>query len=154
MHKATGAIRSEWSLRGLDNKALTIHTEAGGYWFLTRQFVYRNGALAAAKTAREWRAMHLDHLGTPRAITDPSGTNTAYHSYYASGEEATGVRPGRRANKSPAMSEILRAPLGRRRSRLPPYWHYNPLLATLPDDKTVSRKPYTAAVLPFLYRCG
>ena len=109
MHKTTGAIRSEWSLRGPDNKTLTVHTEAGGYWFLTRQFAYRDGSLAAAKTGGQWHAMHLDHLGTPRAITDPSGANTAYHAYYAFGEEVTGFAQDDETMKFTGHERDLRA---------------------------------------------
>ncbi|MCP4600000.1 MAG: hypothetical protein GY847_05585, partial [Proteobacteria bacterium] len=35
------------------------------------------------------RHLHLDHLGTPRLITNASGQQVAYHVYYPFGEEAT-----------------------------------------------------------------
>ena len=85
-----GYFRSEWTLRGLDSEVLSIFSESTGLWNLFRQVVHRGGALAATKASGQWRAMHPDHLGTPRAITDLSGSNTAYHAYYAFGEEVTG----------------------------------------------------------------
>ncbi len=43
----------------------------------------------AAETPQGTRHFHLDHLGTPRLVTNASGGQVAYHVYYPFGEEAT-----------------------------------------------------------------
>ncbi|MCP4545796.1 MAG: hypothetical protein GY835_04935, partial [bacterium] len=58
-------------------------------WTIEKDYIYRGGMLLAAETPEGRRHFHLDHLGTPRLITDGSGNQVAYHVYYPFGEEAT-----------------------------------------------------------------
>ena len=84
------------TLRGLDGKVLRVFekpfTDA---WEWKRDYVYRDGLLLAAVEPDSAEGettyhLHLDHLGTPRQITDGvSGTAVALHSYYPFGGEAT-----------------------------------------------------------------
>ncbi len=85
----SGGTFSRWMLRDLDGKVLCEYVNDGGAWRIESDYVYRDGQLLAAETARGPRHYHLDHLGTPRLITDRAGSQAAYHVYYPFGEEAT-----------------------------------------------------------------
>ncbi|HSL84883.1 MAG TPA: RHS repeat-associated core domain-containing protein [Thermoanaerobaculia bacterium] len=84
---------SRWTLRDLDGKVLREYQNAGGTWTIQRDYVYRGSQLLSAHTAdaspKDRIQFHLDHLGTPRAITNKNGARIAYHVYYPFGEEAT-----------------------------------------------------------------
>jgi len=60
----------------------------------TKDYVYRDGILLAAisdNTGAEARThFHVDHLFTPRLITDDEGRRLAAHTYWAFGLEAAG----------------------------------------------------------------
>jgi RHS repeat-associated protein len=58
-------------------------------WTIERDYIYAGGRLLAAETRDGVRHFHLDHLGTPRLITDGAGAQAAFHAYYPFGEEAT-----------------------------------------------------------------
>ncbi len=79
---------SRWTLRGLGAEVLREYTTDGG-WAVASDYIYRDGALLAAETPQGIRHFHLDHLGTPRLISDSQGQQAAYHVYYPFGEEAT-----------------------------------------------------------------
>ncbi|HEX6898270.1 MAG TPA: RHS repeat-associated core domain-containing protein [Thermoanaerobaculia bacterium] len=79
---------SLWALRGLDNKVLREYT-TNGAWSVASDYIHRDGALLAAETPQGLRHFHLDHLGTPRLISDGLGQQKAYHVYYPYGDEAT-----------------------------------------------------------------
>ncbi|MGH7963773.1 MAG: RHS repeat-associated core domain-containing protein, partial [Candidatus Binatia bacterium] len=87
MHMAFTQTR--WELRGLDNRVLAAYIDFGGVWARDRQVVYRDGSLLATKTFDGWQRLHLDHLGTPRAITNAAGNLVSSHAYYGFGEEVT-----------------------------------------------------------------
>jgi len=76
-------------LRGLDNKPLRQYLESAGVWTWQKDWVYRDGLLLATIEPSGTRYFHLDHLGTPRRITNSSRTVTASHDYYPFGEEIT-----------------------------------------------------------------
>ncbi len=58
-------------------------------WTVERVYIYRGGALLAAETPPGVRHFHLDHLGTPRLVTNSVANQTAYHYYYPYGEEVS-----------------------------------------------------------------
>jgi uncharacterized protein RhaS with RHS repeats len=85
-----------WTVRGLDNKVLLEFTSAepnnsirfptpGGQW--KKDYVWRDGLLLASTDATGTYHYHLDHLGTPRLITDASNVKVAEHAYYPFGAE-------------------------------------------------------------------
>jgi RHS repeat-associated protein len=79
-------------LRGFDGTVLRMywHPWSRLLWSFTRDYIYRNGQLLAAVEADGTiHHFHLDHLGTPRLITDQAGNRVALHSYYPFGQEAT-----------------------------------------------------------------
>ncbi len=61
----------------------------GGTWSVTEDFIHRGAQLLAADTTTGVSHFHLDHLGTPRLITDQTGKKIAYHVYWPYGEELT-----------------------------------------------------------------
>jgi len=79
---------SLWTLRGPGNKVLREYT-TNGTWSVAEDYIYRDGLLLAAETPQGTRHLHLDHLGTPRLVSDTLGQQKAYHVYYPYGEEAT-----------------------------------------------------------------
>ncbi|MEP7012661.1 MAG: RHS repeat-associated core domain-containing protein [Acidobacteriota bacterium] len=80
---------SRWTLRDLGNNVLREYTNNGGAWSVTEDFIHRGGQLLAADTTAGVSHFHLDHLGTPRLVTNQSGVKTAYHVYWPYGEELT-----------------------------------------------------------------
>jgi RHS repeat-associated protein len=79
---------ANWALRDLNGKVLREFQEQ--YAWNPREYVYRDGQLLASSFYTEGvRHFHLDHLGTPRAITDANGNRVAYHAYFPFGEEMT-----------------------------------------------------------------
>jgi hypothetical protein len=63
---------SLWTLRGLDAKVLREYT-ANGTWSVAEDYIYRDGLLLAAETPAGTRHFHLDHLGTPRLVSNNLG---------------------------------------------------------------------------------
>ena len=79
---------SLWTLRGPDAKVLREYSN-NGTWSVASDYINRDGSLLAAETPQGIRHFHLDHLGTPRLISDGAGNQTAFHVYFPFGEEAT-----------------------------------------------------------------
>ena len=92
---ATQTSRLTTTIRGLDGKVLRVYNfDFGEPWQWVRDYVYREGQLLASVQADETEGettshFHLDHLGSPRQITDGDAIELAFHSYYPFGEEAT-----------------------------------------------------------------
>jgi hypothetical protein len=85
-----------WTVRGLDNKVLRefMSSEpnnspgvptAGGQWI--KDYIWRDGLLLVSIDATGTYHYYLDHLGTPRLITNASGVKVAEHAYYPFGSE-------------------------------------------------------------------
>jgi RHS repeat-associated protein len=83
------------TIRGLDGKVLRIYNQPfGGAWDWERDYVYRDGQLLASVEPRsdggeDTVHFHLDHLGSPRQITDEVGAQVTFHTFYPFGGEAT-----------------------------------------------------------------
>lgn len=84
-----GANLSRWTLRDLSGQVLREYINNQGTWSLGEDYLYRDSLLLAAEPTAGRRHFHLDHLGTPRLITDAAANQVAYHVYYPFGEEAT-----------------------------------------------------------------
>ncbi len=89
-----------WSftLRGLDNKVLTVYEAEGngpGSWRWIKDYIYRDGLQLAAEYA-DGRQRHftLDHLGTPRMLSDKAGFYKADYHYFGFGEQINPKPPG------------------------------------------------------------
>ncbi|MCP3994678.1 MAG: hypothetical protein GY722_06400 [bacterium] len=92
---ATQTGRLTTTIRGLDGKVLRVYNfNFGQPWDWVRDYVYRDGLLLASVEpdgggGETTSHFHLDHLGSPRQITDGSAVETAFHTYYPFGGEAT-----------------------------------------------------------------
>jgi RHS repeat-associated protein len=85
---ATGT--THWTLRGFDNKVLRDFKQQGATWSVERDYVYRDGLLLAAlRPDGAVEHYSLDHLGTPRLVTDGAGHKIGSHAYWPFGEEWT-----------------------------------------------------------------
>ncbi|MEM9558085.1 MAG: RHS repeat-associated core domain-containing protein, partial [Acidobacteriota bacterium] len=94
-----------FTLRDLDGRVLTMlrkqSSQSGEVtWTWLRDYVYRGPKLLAQETSQpspEDRVhLHLDHLGSPRGLTDANGRGLASFHYYGYGERivsATADRP-------------------------------------------------------------
>ncbi|MFL6193889.1 MAG: RHS repeat-associated core domain-containing protein, partial [Thermoanaerobaculia bacterium] len=81
---------SRWTVRNLDGQVLRDFTNNGGTWSLAEDYIYRDGLLFAGYLGNgQRRHFALDHLGTPRLVTNTAGNQSGYHVYYPYGEEAT-----------------------------------------------------------------
>jgi RHS repeat-associated protein len=80
-----------WTVRDLGAHVLREYTSQGtggqSQWMWSRDHIYRGALPLASVTAAGTLHLHLDHLGTPRLITDAGGTLVAEHAYYAFGTE-------------------------------------------------------------------
>lgn len=86
--------QSRWMVRDLSGKVLR-EWEGTSTWVWVEDYVHRGGALTAAEREPAeggTRHFHLDHLGTPRLITDATGAKVALHDYFPFGVEQTDFR--------------------------------------------------------------
>ncbi|MCU1231255.1 MAG: hypothetical protein JWO97_4139 [Acidobacteria bacterium] len=84
-----------YALRGLDSKVARelTNTVSSNTWELTKDYVYRGSVLLASFSGNETdpsRHYHIDHLGSPRLITDGTAHRLAAHTYLPFGREAEG----------------------------------------------------------------
>jgi RHS repeat-associated protein len=81
------------TLRGLDGKVLREYQLVGGNavgnWTWTKDYIYRGNQLLASESPSGRLHYTLDHLGSPRLITNNSAQRVAFHQYFPFGEEAT-----------------------------------------------------------------
>jgi RHS repeat-associated protein len=78
---------SVFTLRGLDGKVLREYSYNGSSWSWSKDVVYRQGQLLATIDGSGTRHFTLDHLGSPRLITDASRNVVEYHAYWGYGQE-------------------------------------------------------------------
>ena len=90
-----------WTLRDMGNKVLrelTSKDNGGTFgksgWTWKKDYVWRDDMLLASRqhdgTATTTFHYHLDHLGTPRRITDQKDAIVGFHDYLAFGREKSG----------------------------------------------------------------
>jgi RHS repeat-associated protein len=77
-----------WTIRDLAGRVLRQWTHAGGSWNWSKDYIYRGSRLLASEDYDGAKHFHLDHLGTPRLITDGSEV-VGEHAYFPFGEEVT-----------------------------------------------------------------
>ena len=85
----------EWTLRDHGGNVIReLASTDGGNWSWVRDTVYRDGLLLASRHPADGfvdtHHYHLDHLGTPRRVTDHTDLIVGYHDYYAYGPEVSG----------------------------------------------------------------
>jgi len=83
-----------YTLRDLGSNVIRVWTSSGNSWSWTEDYVHRDGVLLASITdspAGEQRShFHVDHLNSPRLITDDEGRKISVHTYWPFGLEAYG----------------------------------------------------------------
>jgi RHS repeat-associated protein len=95
----SNAIVETVTLRGLGNEVLREYQVTGGdaqgHWAWLKDNVYMGARLLASETPQGVRHYHLDHLGTPKVITDSAGNALAGTPYtnFPFGEETGGYPP-------------------------------------------------------------
>jgi RHS repeat-associated protein len=83
-----------FTLRGLDGEVLREFANPNYTWTSWQDYVYRDGQLLANYlSSGQRRHFHLDHLGSPRLVTNNAGFQVNYHAYFPFGEEATAFDP-------------------------------------------------------------
>lgn len=94
-HLGSGGQRQDaWALRNDGQQVLQNRRfDLAEGWVVEQDYIHRDGALLATVSRTEGddevRLFHLDHLGSPRLITDAAGTVQAYHEYLPFGWELT-----------------------------------------------------------------
>jgi len=103
-----------WTLRDLGGKVLRTYEATAYNWTgsVAEDDIYRDGQLLAAETSAGTRHFHLDHLGTPRLMTNSTGAQAAYHVYYPFGEEATAFNQDTERMKFTGHERDLASPAG------------------------------------------
>ncbi|MBV8518282.1 MAG: hypothetical protein JO197_12865 [Acidobacteria bacterium] len=94
-------VRELWSLRGNGGEVLRDFEKAGdGAWTWSKDTVYRGPAqLATISAAADGTVTHhltIDHLGSPRIVTDASGHRVGTHILSPFGRELTTPSDGER----------------------------------------------------------
>jgi uncharacterized protein RhaS with RHS repeats len=69
-----GQPKSTWTLRGLDAALLSTFVEQSGSWSWKEDQIWRGTALLANESPTGTLHYHLDHLGSPRVVTNASGS--------------------------------------------------------------------------------
>jgi RHS repeat-associated protein len=87
-------------LRGLNKEVLREYQVTGdgssvGNWRWNKDYIYAGSKLLASESPTGIRHYHLDHLGTPRVITDSNGNplSGSPYQYFPFGEAATVTPP-------------------------------------------------------------
>src|SRR5688572_795602 len=92
----------QWTVRETSGKVLREFTSQDGSggvgtasWKWTKDYVWRDGQLLASRQpesiATTTYHYHLDHLGSPRRITDQTDRTVGFHDYHAFGPDAGGL---------------------------------------------------------------
>jgi RHS repeat-associated protein len=108
----SNALVETVTLRGLGNEVLREYQVRGGdatnHWTWMKDEVYAGGRLLASETPQGVRHYHLDHLGTPKVITDTSGNPLAGAPYtnFPFGEDTSFYAPA--DSHTPPPDEKLR----------------------------------------------
>ena len=87
-------LQETFTLRDIDGKVLREYLNVGGNttgaWAVEKDYLYRGDKLLSSWSPTEAaRHFSLDHLGTPRLITNDARRRVALHTYYAFGQEAS-----------------------------------------------------------------
>jgi RHS repeat-associated protein len=97
VHNAGGGW--SWTIRDTSGKVLrefTSNDTATTGWQWTKDYIHRDGLLLATRQREPGSSTpityhyHLDHLGTPRRLTDASGQIAGVHDYHSFGPELSG----------------------------------------------------------------
>jgi RHS repeat-associated protein len=89
----TGTPVETFTLRDLGGRPVRefqiMNGNAPGHWSWVKDYIYRGDKLLAEETPNGVRHYHLDHLGTPRLVTDANRNRLGFYQYFPLGEEAS-----------------------------------------------------------------
>jgi RHS repeat-associated protein len=87
------ANTSHWKIRDLGGRILRDFAKNGNTWSVAKDYFYRGGLLLASSVPATGVVLHfsLDHLNTPRLMTDQNGGKVGFHVYWPFGDEWTGA---------------------------------------------------------------
>ena len=85
-----------WTIRDLAGRVLRQWRRTGDSWLWSKDYIYRGSRLLASEDPDGVKHFHLDHLGTPRLLTDGSGV-VGEHAYFPFGEEVSS--PGQNSER-------------------------------------------------------
>lgn len=93
--KSSGVMVETITLRGRNEEVLREYTitngNAAGNWWWAKDYIHGAGRLLAteANAAAPYNRLHyhVDHLGSPRAVTDANGHLVSKHQYWPFGDE-------------------------------------------------------------------
>jgi len=80
-------LTSQWVIRDLGGQALTVFLDNQSTWSWTRDYFYRDGAVLASAMPTVLQHYTVDHLGSPRLITDDLKRQIAAQTFLPFGEE-------------------------------------------------------------------
>jgi RHS repeat-associated protein len=112
--RANGQGSWQWTIRDLNGQVLRRYESRGpvdhtGYWLWVEDTVYRGGALLGAQRMEADGGRlhyHLDHLGTPRQVTNAMGEQLSRHDYSPYGIEATSTLQMQVRNYAPSVRQF------------------------------------------------
>jgi RHS repeat-associated protein len=81
------ANHSHFTVRDLGGAVLSDFDLSGTSWSLSRDYIYREGAMLASTSPSGALYYSLDHLGTPRLISDDHGYVAAFQTFLPYGQE-------------------------------------------------------------------
>ncbi|MEA2491387.1 MAG: hypothetical protein QOH21_3179, partial [Acidobacteriota bacterium] len=85
--------RVNWTLRSMDNRVLRIfqddYTSGTRAFTVKEETFWRGGSLLASRTSAGTRHYGLDHLGSPRILTDTTGSLAGYQDFAPFGTGGT-----------------------------------------------------------------
>ncbi|MDP9178990.1 MAG: hypothetical protein M3O61_15030 [Gemmatimonadota bacterium] len=85
---------SSWTIRDIEGKVLRRYAKSGSTWTWNEDYIYRGSQMLAAELPGQTKHFHLDHLGTPRLVTDSEGVEISRHTYYPFGYEVGAATSG------------------------------------------------------------
>ncbi|MDP9178985.1 MAG: hypothetical protein M3O61_15005, partial [Gemmatimonadota bacterium] len=85
---------SSWTIRDIEGKVLRRYAKSGSTWTWNEDYIYRGSQMLAAEVPGGTKHFHLDHLGTPRLVTDSEGVEISRHTYYPFGYEVGAATSG------------------------------------------------------------
>jgi RHS repeat-associated protein len=93
---------SHWTVRDLKGNVLRDFGKNGATWSVGRDYFFRRNLPLASSIPSTGTVVHfsLDHLGTPRLLTDQNGGKVGFHVYWPYGDEWSGAG----MQESPAVS--------------------------------------------------
>jgi RHS repeat-associated protein len=80
-------LTSHWAIRDLGGQVLTDFLDNQGTWSWTRDYFYRDGTMLASAMPTVLQHYTVDHLGSPRLITDDLTRQIAAQTFLPFGEE-------------------------------------------------------------------